>query len=91
MAQTQTNVETEPAPQPSKLKQAGTGGLHALLTLLKYIIYGWAARITLGLWIVAAAIPGILASEATTPVVGVLVGILAFIGLGLAYGAYATR
>lgn len=90
MEETATPNTTETTGSPSRLKQAGTGGLHGLLVLLKYIIYGWLARIVLALWFVAAFIPGFIASEATSALVGLIVGLATFVGIGLAYGLYKT-
>lgn len=88
MSETTANSTTD---TPSELKMAGVGGLHAFLTLLKYIIYGWAARIVLVLWIGLAFLVGMLASIAVHWAVGVLVGIIVFAGVGLGYGYYDLR
>jgi hypothetical protein len=88
MSETTANPTTD---TQTELKMAGVGGLHAFLTLLKYIIYGWAARILLALWVGAAFVVGVLASIPTHWAVGALVGILTFVGIGLAYGFYELR
>lgn len=81
---TETNDHSD---RPSFLRRSGGRALIGFGDLFKYIIYGWVARIILILWIAGAGIPAIIAGEVAGPAGAIVVGIIAFCGIGLTYGA----
>lgn len=86
MAESSVTVEQDTRPL-SRGRDAVFGAGKVLGKLIKWMIYGWAARIALGFWVVAAFLPAYLAFLAfgvtgTSMILSIVVGLFVFVLVG---------